>query len=168
MLEYVKKILLAQKKLAAQFDTAPQPEIMETGAYKDTAAEKTEQKERAGAGDEKGKMAEEDSRPEKAGTQSAEQTLRELTRQTMRLESIRMQNAAAQQQEQTRRMEQAMTALQQRQRIDLTAQTPDSGQSAMTGSYRKRMEFAGIASSPSQRSMQEISRFFERDARRYG
>ena len=32
----------------------------------------------------------------------------------------------------------------------------------------QKMEFAGIASSPSQRSMQEISRFFERDARRYG
>ena len=29
MLEYVRRLLLAQTRLAAQFDTAPQPEIRE-------------------------------------------------------------------------------------------------------------------------------------------
>ena len=61
-----------------------------------------------------------------------------------------------------------MTELTKRQRVDIASRTPDSAAGGMMGSYRQRMEVAGIASSPSQRSMQEISRFFERDARRYG
>ena len=101
-------------------------------------------------------------------TWSAEQALREMTRQTLRLESMQLQKSAQAQLEQTRKMEAAMTELTQRQRVDITARTPDSAAGGMMGCYRQRMEVAGIASGPSQRSMQEISRFFERDARRYG
>ena len=101
-------------------------------------------------------------------TWSAEQALREMARQTMRLESMQLQKSAQAQLEQTRRLEAAMTELTQRQRVDITSRTPDSAAGGMMGSCRRRMEFAGIASGPSQRSMQEISRFFERDARRYG
>ena len=61
-----------------------------------------------------------------------------------------------------------MTALQERQTVYLTKQTPDNAEGGLLGSYRQTMTVAGIASGPSQRSMQEISRFFERDARRYG
>ena len=101
-------------------------------------------------------------------TWSAEQALREMARQTLRLESMQLQKSAQAQLEQTRKMEAAMTELTQRQRVDITARTPDSAEGGVVGSYRQTMEFAGIASSPSQRSMQDISRFFERDARRYG
>ena len=91
-----------------------------------------------------------------------------MARQTLRLESMQLQKSAQAQLEQTRRLEAAMTELTQRQRVDITARTPDSAAGGMMGSCRQRMEVAGIASGPSQRSMQEISRFFERDARRYG
>ena len=100
--------------------------------------------------------------------QKAMQALREMARQTMRLESMQLQKSAQAQLEQTRRLEAAMTELTQRQRVDITSRTPDSAAGGMMGSCRRRMEVAGIASGPSQRSMQEISRFFERDARRYG
>ena len=44
----------------------------------------------------------------------------------------------------------------------------ERAEGGLLGSYRQTMTVAGIASGPSQWSMQEISRFFERDARRYG
>ena len=167
MLEYVRRLLLAQTRLAAQFDTAPQPEIREvtlraereTGDSQELSTQSREK--RSGvtqAGTEIGA----------AESWSAEQALREMARQTMRLESMQMERSAQAQLEQTRRLEAAMTELTRRQCVDITSRTPDSSEGGLMGSYRQRMEFAGIASSPSQRSMQEISRFFERDARRYG
>ena len=165
MLEYVRRLLLAQTRLAAQFDTAPQPEIREVTLR----MEQTEQNSREddAHGREK-RMGEKQAGAEMDGaeTWSAEHALREMTRQTMRLESMQLQKSAQAQMEQTKRLEAAMTELTQRQSVDITSRTPDSAAGGMMGSYRQRMEFAGIASSPSQRSMQEISRFFERDARR--
>ena len=81
---------------------------------------------------------------------------------------IQHRTSAQKEQEQTRRLEAAMTALQERQMVELEKRTPECAPSGLTGSYRQTMTVAGIASGPSQRSMQEISRFFERDARRYG
>ena len=54
------------------------------------------------------------------------------------------------------------------QRERLMERRPENTGGGHTGSYTRRMETGGIASSPTRRSMQEISRFFERDARRYG
>ena len=111
MLEYVKRLLLMQTKLAAQFDAGQTPEIRETtlhaeavqteDALMDETAAKTQKME-----------ASERAKSDQTQEQTVEDKLRELTRQTMTV--------------------------------------------------------AGIASGPSQWSMQEISRFFERDARRYG
>lgn len=167
MLEYVRRLLLAQTRLAAQFDTAPQPEIREIAlrAERETgdAQEQNTQSREKRPG-----LMQADAEMDGTETWSAEQALREMTRQTMRLESMQLQKSAQAQLEQTRKMEAAMTELTQRQRVDITARTPDSAAGGVVGSYRQQMEVAGIASSPSQRSMQEISRFFERDARRYG
>ena len=167
MLEYVRRLLLAQTRLAAQFDTAPQPEIREIAlrAERETgdAQEQNTQSREKRPG-----LMQAGAEMDGTETWSAEQALREMTRQTMRLESMQLQKSAQAQLEQTRKMEAAMTELTQRQRVDITARTPDSAEGGVVGSYRQQMEFAGIASSPSQRSMQEISRFFERDARRYG
>ena len=141
MLEYVKRLLLMQTKLAAQFDAGQTPEIRE---------------------------ASERAKSDQTQEQTVEDKLRELTRQTMRMESLQQQKTAQKEQEQTRRLEAAMTALQERQMVELEKRTPECAPSGLTGSYRQTMTVAGIASGPSQRSMQEISRFFERDARRYG
>ena len=167
MLEYVRRLLLAQTRLAAQFDTAPQPEIREVTLQMEKKEQNSPEEDAPGQEKRPGLMQ---TGAEMDGTEtwSAEQALREMARQTLRLESMQLQKSAQAQLEQTRKMEPAMTQLTQRQRVDITARTPDSAEGGVVGSYRQKMEFAGIASSPSQRSMQEISRFFERDARRYG
>ena len=159
MLEYVRRLLLAQVRLAAQFDTAPQPEIREVTLRSEQEAGDAQEQSTQSREKRPGLMQ---AGAEMDGTEtwSAEQTLR--------LESMQLQKSAQAQMEQTRRLEAAMTELTQRQRVDITARTPDSAAGGMMGSCRQQMEVAGIASGPSQRSMQEISRFFERDARRYG
>ena len=165
MLEYVRRLLLAQVRLAAQFDTAPQPEIREVTLQMEKKEQNSPEEDAPGREKRPGGR-QTDTEIKAAKIWSAEQALREMARQTMRLESMQLQKSA--QMEQTRRLEAAMTELTQRQRVDITARTPDSAAGGMMGSYRQQMEVAGIASGPSQRSMQEISRFFERDARRYG
>ena len=167
MLEYVRRLLLAQTRLAAQFDTAPQPEIREVTLQMEKKEQNSPEEDAPGREKRPGGR-QTDTEIKAAEIWSAEQALREMARQTLRLESMQLQKSAQAQMEQTRRLEAAMTELTQRQRVDITSRTPDSAAGGMMGSCRRRMEFAGIASGPSQRSMQEISRFFERDARRYG
>lgn len=167
MLEYVERLLLAQTRLAAQFESAPQPEIREVSLRAEQTDAQKQEEDSAGE-KKKQNLTQQEGDKARAADISAEDRLREMARQTMRMQSIRMQKTAQEEMERTKRMERAMTALQQRQTIDLPAKTPDTADGGMTGSYRQTMEAAGIASSPSKRSMQEISRFFERDARRYG
>ena len=167
MLEYVERLLLAQTRLAAQFESAPQPEIREDSLRAEQKGAQEQEEDSAGEKKKQNLMQREGDEA-RAVEVSAEGRLREMARQTMRMQSIRMQKTAREETERTKRMERAMTALQQRQTINLPAKTPDAPEGGMTGSYKQKMEVAGIASGPSQRSMQEISRFFERDARRYG
>ena len=167
MLEYVKRLLLAQTQLAAQFDAGQPPEIRETALRAENMQEEKRQTDAAAPGAQK-KNVPAQAQPGQAQEQTVEDQLREMTRKTMRMESMQMQKAAQAQQEQTRELEAAMTALQGNQTVDLGKQTPESAEGGLTGSYWQTMTVAGIASGPSQRSMQEISRFFERDARRYG
>lgn len=55
-----------------------------------------------------------------------------------------------------------------RQGVLLSAQTPQRTPGALTGGYEQTLTVAGPAAGPTRQSMAEISRFFERDARRYG
>ena len=167
MLEYVRRLLLMQTKLAAQFDAGQTPEIRETALHAEAVQAADAQTDETAAKTQR-RDASEPAQTAQAQEQTVEDKLRELTRQTMRMESLQMQKTAQKEQEQTRRLEAAMTALQERQTVHLTKQTPENAEGGLLGSYRQTMTVAGIASGPSQRSMQEISRFFERDARRYG
>lgn len=54
------------------------------------------------------------------------------------------------------------------QRESLMERRPENTSGGHTGSYSRMLQADGIAGSPTQRSMQEISRYFERDSRRYG
>ena len=174
MLEYVKRLLLMQTKLAAQFDAGQTPEIRETALHaeavqtEDALMDETAAKTQKMEASERAKSDQTQEQTVSLPHAAQEDKLRELTRQTMRMESLQQQQTAQKEQEQTRRLEAAMTALQERQMVELEKRTPECAPSGLTGSYRQTMTVAGIASGPSQRSMQEISRFFERDARRYG
>lgn len=167
MLEYVKRLFLMQTKLAAQFDAGQTPEIRETALHAEAVQTEDVLMDETAAKTQKIEASERE-KSNQTQEQTVEDKLRELTRQTMHMESLQQQKTAQKEQEQTRRLEAAMTALQECQTVHLTKQTPDNAEGGLLGSYRQTMTVAGIASGPSQRSMQEISRFFERDARRYG
>ena len=167
MLEYVRRLLLMQTKLAAQFDAGQTPEIRETALHAEAVQTEDAQTDEAAAKTQRRDAAEQ-AKTGQAQEQTVEDKLRALTRQTMRMESLQLQRAAQKEQEQTRQLEAAMSALQERQTVQLTRKTPENAEGGLLGSYRQTMTVAGIASGPSQWTMQEISRFFERDARRYG
>lgn len=166
MVEYVMRLLRAQEQLAAQFDPARQPEVREASL---PVAAVRQDDVREEAAEEKGQTknaAEEQT--VNLQESSVEDTLREASRQAMRVEGLSAQKTAQEQVMRTRELERAMTALFERQTVRLTERTADAEDGGLIGSARSKMELAGIASSPSQRSMMEISRYFERDARRYG
>ena len=52
--------------------------------------------------------------------------------------------------------------------VDPMQRRPENTTGGLTGSYRQTLVSDGIAGAPTERSMLEISRYFERDARRYG
>ena len=110
MLEYVRRLLLAQTRLAAQFDTAPQPEIREVTLRSEQEAGDAQEQSTQSREKRPGLMQ---AGAEMDGTEtwSAEQALREMARQTLRLESMQLQKSAQAQLEQTRRLEAAMTEL---------------------------------------------------------
>ena len=103
MLEYVRRLLLAQTRLAAQFDTAPQPEIREVTLRSEQEAGDAQEQSTQSREKRPGLMQ---AGAEMDGTEtwSAEQALREMARQTMRLESMQLQKSAQAQLEQTRKM----------------------------------------------------------------
>ena len=167
MVEYMMRLLRAQEQLAAQFDPARQPEVREA-SLPEAAARRDDAQE----GAEEEKVRAQNAAAEIQGKDlpetSVEDTLREASRQAMRVEGLSAQKAAREQVLRTHELERAMTALFERQTVRVTERTADKEGGGVFGSARSNMELAGIASSPSQRSMMEISRFFERDARRYG
>lgn len=166
MVEYVMRLLRAQERIAAQFDPARQPELREASLPEAAVRQDAAQ----GAEEEKTRTqnAAAEIRTEELTEASIEDRLREASRQAMRVEGLSEQRAAREQVIRTRELERAMTALFERQTVRVTEKTADAEGGGLIGSARSNMELAGIASSPSQRSMMEISRFFERDARRYG
>lgn len=166
MVEYVMRLLRAQEQLAAQFDPARQPEVREASL----PAAVRQDDVRGDAAEKKGRAenAAEEMQTKGLAEASVEDTLREASRQVMRVEGLSAQKTAQEQVMRTRELERAMTALFERQTVRLTERTADAEGGGLIGSARSKMELAGIASSPSQRSMMEISRYFERDARRYG
>ena len=106
MLEYVRRLLLAQVRLAAQFDTAPQPEIREVTLQMEKKEQNSPEEDAPGREKRPGGR-QTDTEIKAAKIWSAEQALREMARQTMRLESMQLQKSAQAQMEQTRRLEAA-------------------------------------------------------------
>lgn len=167
MVEYVMRLLRAQERIAAQFDPARQPEMREV-SLPEAAVRQDDAQEGAEEEKVRAQNAAAEDRTEQWMEASIEDRLREASRQAMRVEGLSEQRAAREQVMRTRELERAMTALFERQTVRVTEKTADAEGGGLIGSARSKMELAGIASSPSQRSMMEISRYFERDARRYG
>lgn len=65
-------------------------------------------------------------------------------------------------------MERESRQIMERLGVKLSEKTPQTSENGLVGGFETTMTVAGLASTPTARSMEEISRFFERDARRYG
>ena len=64
--------------------------------------------------------------------------------------------------------ERQLRTLQQMQSVQPSAQAGSAFSGGLIGRLTQTLETEGVSSIQAQRSMGEISRFFERDARRYG
>lgn len=91
-----------------------------------------------------------------------------MRRASAQIERMQMQQAVRRAQAQTKAQQTRTQTAQESQRVDLAAKTAEAAQGGIQASQRRTMKTAGVASEAAQWSMQEISRFFERDARRYG
>ena len=167
MLKYMKALLEKQMQMAAQFESAPQLSIREY-TLRPLAPEREEELQAQQSMQLRQNRAEDAAEITQAPEQAAKEMLGHLSRAAARTEQLRLQKMELGAQEQTRRMERAMEQLQARQTVNLAARTPDNTAGGLIGSERRQMTVEGLASDATQRSMQEISRFFERDARRYG
>ncbi len=83
------------------------------------------------------------------------------------LSALRSQRASAQALRQAQ-MERNSRRVMQEQGVRLLSRTPQNTPDGLMGGFTQTMTVAGPAAAPTAWSMAEISRFFERDARRYG
>lgn len=156
---YVEKILRMQAEVAAEL----QPEADETlRAYHWRAGV------RPGKDGKAAEAAGQKSRPSGAETldgadksDGAEPLLRELRR----LEAAQMRAALVSAQAEEERQ---MQTLRQIQSVQPSVQVGSAFSGGLIGRLTQTLETEGVSSIQAQRSMGEISRFFERDARRYG
>lgn len=81
--------------------------------------------------------------------------------------TLRSQRASAQALRQAQ-MEESSRRVMQEQSVRLLSRTPQNTPDGLMGGFTQTMTVAGPAAAPTAWSMAEISRFFERDARRYG
>lgn len=165
MLEYITELLRTQRKIAAQFEKEEQPGIPN---YDVRGENPRNGSEKSDAREEKRKEPSSSEDGPGGGGGSVEQKLWEMRRAVMRMQAMQMQKAAGAAQERARSMERRTQKVFERQGVALSEKKAEAMDGGLTASYEKTLRTGGIASTPGQMSMQEISRFFERDARRYG
>ena len=88
-----------------------------------------------------------------------------LLRELRRLEDAQLRAALLTTQTEGERQ---LRTLQQMQSVQPSAQAGSAFSGGLIGRLTQTLETEGVSSIQAQRSMGEISRFFERDARRYG
>ena len=162
-MDYVQTLLLAQAGMAAQLGGETELVLLERMLSRKRTEEQTLTEEairESGAGNPAG-VQEDGGQTALQERENAPEALlarlRDLTQTSERAESrsIRMQ-------------EEVLRNTQQAQSVSVS-QTAHSGfGGGAAGDFMQQMALSGIAGRQTQRSMGEISRYFERDARRYG
>lgn len=162
-MDYVQTLLLAQAGMAAQMGGKTELVLLERMLSRKRTEEQTQREVDVGEGG-----AENSAGTQQDGRQAALQErenapeallarLRDLTQTSERAESGLLRGQEAQ----LRSAQQAQSV-----RVSQTAHSGFGGGAA--GDFMQQMVLSGIAGRQTQRSMGEISRYFERDARRYG
>ena len=144
---YVDELLSAHAALAAELEAEPEEALARHAARR---RGQTREEQEKPENDARGVPAEE--APETGAERTEEHGAAALLQELLRLEqtSARASLRAAQ-----LRSEQALEGAQQTQGVQPSV-------------MRHSLETQGVSGAQTQRSMREISRFFERDARRYG
>lgn len=162
-MDYVQRLLLAQAGMAAQMGGETELVLLERMLSRKRTEEQTQREADIGDG-----SAESVSGTQQSGGQAALQEhenapeallarLRDLTQTSERAESRLVRGQEAQ-----------LRSAQQAQSVSIS-QTAHSGfGGGAAGDFMQQMALSGFAGRQTQRSMGEISRYFERDARRYG
>lgn len=160
---YVDELLSAHMALAAELETEPAPAPVYGGVRwrmrrgrKQAAAESgaacahgEENTDLAGSGGQ--------TREERGAAGLLQQMLRlEETRARASLRAAQMQSV------------QTLQQAQQTQGVQPSAMRHSRYEGGLGADFLQTLETQGVSGVQTQRSMQEISRFFERDARRYG
>lgn len=135
--------------------TAPAP--AGKGGREENAQAQAQSSAETGGGQARRSGAAQAAEKESEGAAATLEALAQTERQGARLAVLRQQA-----------IERESTQIMERLGVKLSERTPQTQGDGLLGGYETAMTVAGVASLPTMRSMEEISRFFERDARRYG
>lgn len=160
-MDYVQEMLLAQAELAAQLGGQTSLRLRQSIRIRRRQQEpeqtqKTEQRHdtvNTADGSEAAVSALHDDAPE----EQLHAALRALEQSTARASSLAAQ-----------RQERLLRQTQQTQSVSVPLSTPSRWGGGVVGELSQTMEASGLAGRQTRYAMSEISRFFERDARRYG
>lgn len=159
-MDYVQELLLAQAEMAAQLGGQTQMRLRRDIWVRRRAktAEEAQDTDESGREDAENSAQTLREAQEERPEQELERTLSALEQTAARAAGL-----AAQRQERVLRQTQQAQSVS----VPLSAASSRGGGGVM-GEFSKTLETSGIAGRQTAYAMSEISRFFERDARRYG
>lgn len=158
-MDYVQELLLAQAELAAQLGGQTQLRLRQDiwVRRREKATEEAQDTGESGREDSlnaaQALRETEEERPE----QELERTLSALEQTAARAAGLAAQ-----------RQERVLRQTQQAQSVSVPLSAASGRGGGVMGEFSKTLETSGIAGRQTAYAMSEISRFFERDARRYG
>lgn len=165
-MSYIEEMIARQQALAQALLTDGQTELSPArtaaapakkgGSYEDAPAEEATEADMGGTQTQRPNG--EAVQPEiDAGAMAMLEALKTSEQQAARVAVLRQKT-----------MERESRQIMERLGVKLSEKTPQTSAGGLLGGFETAMTVAGLASAPTMRSMEEISRFFERDARRYG
>lgn len=157
---YVDELLSAHAALAAELEAEPEEALARHAARR---RGQTREEQEKPENDARGVPAEET--PETGAERTEERGAAALLQELLWLEQTgaRASLRAAQ-----LRSEQALEGAQQTQGVQPSVMRHSRFEGGLCADFSQSLETQGVSGAQTQRSMREISRFFERDARRYG
>ena len=160
---YADELLSAHAALAAELETEPEETLVRRGAWRKarggSAERETEKKKAGGSGE---------TMPETAG--DGAQAQKERGAAALLQEMLRLAQAGTRASLRAVQLqsERALQSAQETQGVQPSAMRHSRYEGGLGGGFLQTLESEGVSGMQTQRSMREISRFFERDARRYG
>ena len=157
---YVDELLSAHAALAAELEAEPEEALARHAARRRGQTREAQEKPE---NDVRGVPAEE--APETGAERTEERGAAALLQEMLRLAQTGARASLRAVQLQSER---ALQSVQETQGVQPSAMRHSRYEGGLGGGFLQTLESEGVSGMQTQRSMREISRFFERDARRYG